>query len=120
MKCAAAKTWLSFVTVTLNSLCSAMSLPSRVRPSPATLEQDDVDRRAREVGGGARVQRVGLVAQRAIERGDCLSPCRRADAAGVERRPGAPLDRGRRVAAELTRDMRVGSGGQQREINLHD
>src|SRR5690348_18267261 len=111
MKCAAAKTWLSFVTVTLNSLRSAMSLPSRFRPSPAPLEQDDVDRRAREVGGGAGVQRVGLVAQRAIERGHRLPARRRPDAAGVERHTGAPLDRGRRVAAELARDVRVGSGG---------
>src|SRR5437879_12492577 len=111
MKCAAAKTRLSFVTVTLNALRSSMSLPSRFRPSPATLEQDDVNRRAREVGGGARVQRVGLVAQRAIERGDRLPARRRADAAGVERSAGAPLARGSRLVADIAHDVRGGGYG---------
>src|SRR5437870_8420892 len=94
MKCAAAKTWLSFVTVTLNSLCAAMSPPSPVRPT--TLQQNDVDRRAGEVGGGARVQRVGLVPQRAVERGHRLPPGRGADATGLDRGARTSLHRGRR------------------------
>src|SRR5260370_41340369 len=84
MKWAAAKMKLSFVTETLNSL--------RV-PTPASFEQHRVDRRPAQVGGGAGIQGVGLVAQLAVERGDFFAPGRGADAAGGEH--GAPpLPRG--------------------------
>src|SRR5213592_1002058 len=71
MKCAEAKTWLSLVTATVNSLRAAIGFPfPPPPPPPAALEQDDVDRGAREVGGGPRVARVALVRQLAIELGD--------------------------------------------------
>src|SRR5437773_2065229 len=69
MKCADAKTWLSFVTATVNSLRAAIGCPFPPL-APAALEQHDIDRRAREVGGGAGVSRVALVPQLAIEGGD--------------------------------------------------
>src|SRR5437660_449402 len=61
MKWAAAKTWLSFVTATRNSLPP---------DTPPSFEQHCVDRRPREVRGGTGVQCVGVVAQLAVQVGD--------------------------------------------------
>src|SRR2546428_10630222 len=60
MKWAEAKTRLSFVTATLNSLWAG---------TPPSFQQYGVDGRARQVRGGARVAGVGRVPERAVERG---------------------------------------------------
>src|SRR5437773_12164954 len=92
MKWAAAKTWLSFVTATRNSLPPA---------TPPSFEQHRVDRRPREVRGGTGVQCVGVVAQLAVQVGDGGATRRGPDAAGVAHGAGAPLNRGCRVAPSL-------------------
>src|SRR6267154_6470276 len=59
MKWAEAKTRLSFVTATLNSLWAG---------TPPSFQQHGVDGRARQVRGGAGVEGVGLVPELAVER----------------------------------------------------
>src|SRR2546430_548066 len=110
MKWAAAKTWLSFVTATRNSLPP---------DTPPSFEQHRVDHRPREVRGGTGVQCVGVVAQLAVQVGDGGATRRGPDAAGVAHGAGAPLNRGCRVAPELARDVRVGRRGEQGEVRLH-
>src|SRR2546430_12343182 len=61
MKWAEAKTRLSFVTATLNCLWV---------DTPAPLEQHHIDARAGQVRRGAGVQRVGVIPQLAVERGE--------------------------------------------------
>src|SRR5256885_8109941 len=65
MKCAEAKTRLSFVTATLNSLRAGIA-PSPCR-GPAALHQRDEDRGGGEVRRGARILRVAVVAQLGVE-----------------------------------------------------
>src|SRR3989442_5109239 len=81
MKWAEAKTRLSFVTATLNCLWAA---------TPPSFQQHDVDARARQIGGGAWIQRVGLVPELAGEGGGRLPAPDRADPAPVEHRAGPP------------------------------
>src|SRR3989442_14799820 len=102
MKCADAKTWLSFVTATVNSLRAAIGCPFPPLP-PAALEQDDIDRPTPEVSGGAGVCRVAPVSQLAIEGGDCRlsrgwapAPC-----ADPATRPAPPSRRS--LGAQLAR-----------------
>src|SRR5947199_374350 len=121
MKCAEAKTWLSLVTATVNSLRAAIGFPfPPPPPPPAALEQDDVDRGAREVGGGARVARVALVPQLAIERGDGRPSRGRAHAPCVDHTTRPALHSNCFLGAQLARDMGVGprsdppSGGTRR------
>src|SRR2546425_13003952 len=91
MKWAEAKTRLSFVTATLNSLWAG---------TPPSFQQYGVDGRARQVRGGAGVEGVGLVSELAVERGGCF-PAR-----GGPSPPGlAPAAR-----AALYRDRRTGAG----------
>src|SRR2546425_13131505 len=99
MKWAEANTRLSFVTATLNSLWAA---------TPPSFQQHHVDGRTRQVRGGAGIQRVGLVPERAVERGGRFPARHRADAARVEHGARAALYRDRCVAPELARDVRVG------------
>src|SRR5579884_1304224 len=74
MKCADANTRLSLVTAILNSLRAVM---------PASFEEHGEQARAGEIGSGAGVLRVALVAQLAVERRDRLAPRRRAHAAAA-------------------------------------
>src|SRR2546427_11854823 len=119
MKCADAKTWLSFVTATVNSLRAAIGCPFPPLP-PAALEQEDIDRRTREVSGGAGVSRVALVSQLAIEGGDCRLSRGCAHAPCVDHATRPALHSNRFLGAQLARDVRVGPGGEQGEIRLHD
>src|SRR5207249_1363497 len=99
MKWADAKTRLSFVTATLNSLWAA---------TPPSFQQHHVDGGAGQVRGGAGVQRVGLVPELSVEGGDRVPTRRRAHAAGVHHGTGAPLHRDRRFRAELAGDVGIG------------
>src|SRR2546422_11745384 len=94
MKWADAKTRLSFVTATLNSLWAA---------TPPSFQQHHVDGGARHVRGGAGVQRVGIVPELAVARGDRVPPPRRARAAGVPHGTPAPLPPARRSPPALAR-----------------
>src|SRR5260370_41304483 len=106
MKWPAATTKLSFDTATLNSLRA---------PTPASFEQHRVDCRPAQVGGGAGIQGVGVVAQLAVERGDRLASCRGADAAGGQHGAAALLHGDGGGEAEVARAVRVrcgsGAGG---------
>src|SRR5690348_2711207 len=108
MKWAAAKTRLSLVTETLNSLRADM-------PSPTPIEQRDEDRGPGEVRGCPRISRVALVPQRAVERRDLLAPGGCAHPAGVEHRAGASRHGGGGLRPELADDVRVGRRREQRE-----
>src|SRR6266702_7770174 len=109
MKWAEAKTRLSFVTATLNSLWAA---------TPPSFQQHHVDGRTRQVRGGAGVQRVGLVPELAVERGGRVLARHRVDAARVEHGAGAALYRDACVHPELAHDMGVGRRPQERQIDL--
>src|SRR6266702_770398 len=109
MKWAEAKTRLSLVTATLKFLWAG---------TPAPFEQDQVDRRAGQVGGGAGIQRVGLVPQLAVEGGDRLPPRGRTHAPGVEHAASPLLHGDRRRQTEFARDVRVGRGGEERQVRL--
>src|SRR5437879_12884790 len=108
MKWAEAKTRLSLVTATLNSLWPAM---------PPSFQQHHVDGRARQVRGGARVQRIGLVSELAVEGGDGVPARHRADAAGVDHGASAPLYRDAGIRTDFSHDegrseeRRVGKEG---------
>src|SRR2546425_6502559 len=95
MKCAAAKTWLSFATATLNSLRLATLLPP--------FEQDDEDGGRREVGGGARIPGVSRVAEPVVERRKRRAAGLRAHAARGEHAVGLPGHRCGGRAPELAR-----------------
>src|SRR5438309_11343761 len=118
MKCAEAKTRLSFVTATLNSLRAGIAPPPC--RGPAALHQRDEDRGGGEVRRGARILRVARVAELGVEglersaAGGAAPPAR----LGHGLRP--PRDRGRRFRPELTRDVGVGGGGEEGEERLHD
>src|SRR5467141_3196208 len=114
MKCAEAKTWLSFVTATRNSLRAAIASP------PPTLEQDDADRGAGEIGGGAGVLRIAFVSQCAIEGGDRRASGGCAHAPGVDHLTRPLLHADRFLGAELARDVGVRPGREQREVRLDD
>src|SRR5437764_4402283 len=111
MKWADAKTRLSFVTATLNSLWAA---------TPPSFQQHHVDGGAGQVRGGAGVQRVGLVPELTVEGGDRVPTRRRAHAAGVHHGTGAPLHRDRRFRAELAGDVGIGRRREERQIDLDD
>src|SRR6267143_4840548 len=111
MKWAEAKTRLSFVTATLNSLWAA---------TPPPFQQHHVDTRAGQVRGGAGIQRVGVVPQLAIEHSGRVPARRGADAAGLEHGAGTPLYRDACVRAELAHDVGVGRRREKRQIDLHD
>src|SRR2546430_10872898 len=111
MKWAEAKTRLSFVTATLNCLWV---------DTPASLEQHHIDARAGEVRRGAGVQRVGVIPQLAVERGERFPPHRRAHAAGLEHAASPLLHGDRRRKTELARDVGVGRGGEERQVRLDD
>src|SRR5213079_177860 len=111
MKWADAKTRLSFVTATLNSLWAA---------TPPSFQQHHVDGGAGQVRGGAGVQRVGLVPELSVEGGDRVPTRRRAHAAGVHHGTGAPLHRDRRFRAELAGDVGIGRRREERQIDLDD
>src|SRR5437879_12501318 len=97
MKCAEAKTWLSFVTATRNTLRAAIT------PPPTALEQDHADRGAGEIGGGAGVPRIAFVAQRAIEGGDRRAPRGCAHAPGIDHLPRPLLHAARLRGPDLAR-----------------
>src|SRR5256885_10974678 len=99
MKWAEAKTRLYFVTETLNSLWAA---------TPPSLQQYYVDARARQVRRSAGIQRVGLVAKLAVERGGRVPARLRANAAGVEHHAGAPLYHDACIRTALAHDVAVG------------
>src|SRR5213596_3596458 len=88
MKCAEANTRLSFVTATLNSLWAA---------TPSSFQQHHVNGRAGQVRRGAGVQRVGLVPELTIERGDGIPSRHRPDPSDLEHRSEE-----RRVGKECT------------------
>src|SRR5882762_7807497 len=104
MKWAEAKTRLSFVTATLNSLWAA---------TPSPFQQHHVDGRTRQVRGGAGVEGVGLVPELAVERGGGVPSRRRTDSPGVEHRARAALYPYPCVGAELAHDMTVGRCREQ-------
>src|SRR3989442_9880006 len=112
MKCAAAKTWLSFATATLNSLRLATLLPP--------FEQDDEDGGRREVGGGARIPGVSRVAEPVVERRERRAAGLRAHAARGEHAVGLPGHRRGGRAPALSRDVRVRSGGEPPPERPHD
>src|SRR5712691_9748075 len=109
MKCAEANTRLSFVTATLNSLWPA---------TPPSFQQYHVNGRPGQVRRGAGVQRVGLVPELPVERGDGIPSRHRPDSSGVEHRAGAALYPDRRIDAELAGDVAVGRRRQERQIDL--
>src|SRR2546430_4109411 len=111
MKWAEAKTRLSFVTATLNSLWAT---------TPPPFQQHDVDARPRQVRGGAGVQRVGLVPELPVERGGRVPTRRCPDTAGLEHGAGAALYRDACVRAELAHDVGVGRRREQCQIDLDD
>src|SRR2546425_10891775 len=92
MKCAEANTRLSFVTATLNSLWAA---------TPPSFQQYHVNSRAGQVRRGAGVQRVGLVPELTIERGDGIPSRHRPDPSDIEHRAGAALYRSEEHTSEL-------------------
>src|SRR2546421_11187934 len=104
MKCADAKTWLSFVTATRNCLAAAIASP------PTVLEQNDADRGAGEIGGGAGVLGIAFVSQRAIEGGDRRSSPGRAHAPGADHLPRPALHPARVPGAALARAVAAGAG----------
>src|SRR5436309_2655666 len=118
MKCAEAKTRLSFVTATLNSLRAGIA-PSPCR-APAALRQCDEDRGGGEVRRGARILGIAPVAELGVEGLERLAPGGAAHAAGLRHVLRPPRDRGRRLRPELTRDVGVGAGGEEGEEGLHD
>src|SRR5438552_12975224 len=91
MKCAEAKTRLSFVTATLNSLRAGIaSSPCR---GPAALDQRDEDRGGGEVRRGAGVFLVRAVARLALEGRDAPGAAGLRPPAGrctPRARPGPP------------------------------
>src|SRR5438046_8120015 len=109
MKWADAKTRLSFVTATLNSLWAA---------TPPSFQQHHVNGGAGQVRRGAGVQRIGLVPELTIERGDGIPSRRRPDPSDIEHRAGAALYPDCRIDTELTGDERVGRRRQESKINL--
>src|SRR6266566_6020396 len=111
MKWAEAKTRLSFVTATLNCLWAA---------TPPSSQQHYVDGRARQIRGGAWIQRVGLVPELAVERGGRLPARHRADPARVEHDAGTPLYRDGCVRTELAHDVAIGCRCEERQIDLDD
>src|SRR5438552_14876946 len=118
MKCAEAKTRLSFVTATLNSLRAGIA-PSPCR-APAALHQRDEDRGGGEVRRGARILGVAPVAELGVEGLERLAPGGAAHPAGLRHILRPPRDRGGRLRPELTRNVRVGAGGEEGEERLHD
>src|SRR2546428_12187804 len=98
MKCAEAKTRLSFVTATLNSLRAGIAASSR---TPAALHQRDEDRGGGEVRPGARILRVARVPELGVEGRARRAPRGAAHAAGPCHRPRPPRDRRPRVRAQL-------------------
>src|SRR6266568_5057383 len=110
MKWAEAKTRLSLVTATLKFLWAG---------TPAPFEQDQVDRRAGQVGGGAGIQRVGLVPQLAVEERQVRLDHGVAPGEAVgERGPeggGAQLERAAEVARVFAGD-RVALDGQSHHV----
>src|SRR2546426_7470009 len=86
MKCAEAKTRLSFVTATLNSLRAGIA-PSPCR-APAALRQRDEDRGGGEVRRGARILGVAPVAELGVEGLERLAPGGAAHAAGLRSAAG--------------------------------
>src|SRR6266513_6039356 len=112
MKCADAKTWLSFDTATRNCLAAAIASP------PTAFEQDDADRGAGESGGGAGVLGIAFVSQRAIEGGDRRSSRGSAHSPGIDHLPRPALHPDRFLGAEFARDVAVGPGREQGEVGL--
>src|SRR5256885_10667561 len=97
MKCADAKTWLSFVTATRNCLAAAIASP------PTVLEQNDADRGAGEIGGGAGGLGISFVSQRAIEGGDRRPSPRRAPPPRLHHLPPPALPPGPLLLAPVSR-----------------
>src|SRR5438094_9147299 len=114
MKCADAKTWLSFVTATRNWLPAAIPSP------PTAFEQDDAGGGAGEIGVGAGVLGIAFVSQRAIEGGDRRSSRGSAHSPGIDHLPRPALHPDRFLGAEFARDVAVGPGREQREVRLDD
>src|SRR6266478_464957 len=106
MKWAEAKTRLSFVTATLNSLWVG---------TPPSFQQQRVDGRARQVRGGAGVEGVGLVPELAVERSGSIPSRGGPYAPGVDHAARAALHRDRRIGAELAGDMSIGRSGERSE-----
>src|SRR3989442_12640276 len=107
MKCAEAKTRLSFVTATLNSLRAGIAASSR---TPAALHQRDEDRGGGEVRRGAWILRVARVAELGVEGRERRAPRGAAHAPGPCHRLPPPPDRRRPVRAEPAREGGVGVG----------
>src|SRR5438445_12739372 len=101
MKCAEAKTRLSFVTATLNSLRAGIA-PSPCR-APAALRQCDEDRGGGEVRRGARILGVAPVAELGVEGLERLAPGGAAHAAGLRHGLTPTRDRGRCLRPEVAR-----------------
>src|SRR5437867_10865337 len=109
MKCAEANTRLSFVTATLNSLWAA---------TPPSFQQHHVNGRASQVRRGARVQRVGLVPELTVERGDGIPSRHRPDHSDIEHRAGPALYSDCRIATTLPGDVRVGRRRDARTVDV--
>src|SRR5947199_269179 len=101
MKCAEAKTRLSFVTATLNSLRAGIA-PSPCR-APAALRQCDEDRGGGEVRRGARILGIAPVAELGVEGLERLAPGGAAHAAGLRHVLRPPRDRDRRPRSSAAR-----------------
>src|SRR3989442_11991227 len=110
MKWAEAKTRLSFVTATLNSLWAG---------TPPSFQQYGVDGRARQVRGGAGVEGVGLVPELAVERGGGIPSRGGPYPPGVEHVARAALYRDRRIGAELAGGSRIGRSREGRSVGLN-